>query len=307
MQFVTILIGLVCAGIVLWTLSDHHQGRLHVTGMAVGGAIGTLLVSVALASTMVFIPFGSIGIITQNGALTGRVLQPGLNYKVPFIQGVWRMNTQTRALEIQNSSVFTRDQQNASNTYTINFSLDPTPAKLVEVAERFRGTEGGDTSIAERLIQPRAEYWLKQIEPNYNAADLLTHRSQVADALKARLQHDLTSYGIDLSFVSITNIMFGPEYQKASEARAAAEQEYQRELTVLKTKKVLGEQVLTTASYQARANQAIRDSLPGDPQRAEAIVEMQMVQLLKDKWDGTMPQALGSGSLLSIAKPELRK
>ena len=297
MQVLLILIFALIAGAVYYyVMRRYGLAVARTSGVIAASAI--LITGFILDASLVFVPFGSAYIVTQNGALTDRILQPGLNLKVPFIQGVWPMNTQVRALEVTHSSVFTKDQQNVDTDYVINFSL--ADGRLKEIAENFRGTEGGDTSIADRLIRPRAEYWLKEIEPTYNAADLLTHRSQVASDLQRDLDNDLKPYGIDLAFVSITNISFGPQYQQASEARAAAEQEYQKELTVLKTKKVIAQQNEAIAEGQAAANAKLRASLPTDPNAAEAIVQMQMIQLLRDKWDGVMPVSLGSQSLLNI-------
>jgi regulator of protease activity HflC (stomatin/prohibitin superfamily) len=299
MQTITFIVALVAAGLVYYASWQRHPGLLpNIT--ALGFAASIVVLGILLDASMVFVPFGSADIVTMNGALTNTILQPGLNFKIPFVQGVWRMNTQIRALSVANSSVFTKDQQNADNDYTINFSLDDN--RLKEIAQDFRG-EGEDTSIADRLIQPRAEYWLKQIEPTYNAADLLTHRSDVANRLLERLQKELSPYGVQLAFVSLTNISFGPQYQQASEARAAAEQDYQKEITVLKTKKVLAQQTEALAAGQARANDDLRNSLPSDPREAEVVVQLQMIQLLRDKWNGTLPSALGSGSILSIAQP----
>lgn len=297
MQLLTIF-AFTLLGVLIFGYLCYRSGRYEYNALGITGLVASVLAGVILSSSMVFVPFGSADIITMNGALTDTVLQPGLNFKVPFVQGVWRMNTQIRALDVAHSSVFTKDQQNADNDYTINFSLQD--KQLKEIAANFRG-DGADTSISERLIRPRAEYWLKQIEPQYNAADLLTHRADVATKLQNSLQNDLKQYGVLLSFVSITNISFGPQYQEASEARAAAEQDYQKELTVLKTKQVLAKQTEAIAEGQALANERLRASLPSDPRSADAIVQMQLIQLLRDKWNGQMPTALGQGSLLNIA------
>ncbi len=83
-------------------------------------------------------------------------------------------------------------------------------------------------------------------------------RPHIGRNLQKDLDNDLKPYGINLAFVSITNISFGPQYQQASEARAAAEQEYQKELTVLKTKKVIAQQNEAIAEGQAGANAKLR-------------------------------------------------
>ena len=304
MQIVIILVFALIAGGVYYYVGRTYGTQVARTTGAVAAGI-VLVIGFLIDAAVVFVPFGSAYIVTLNGALTDRVLQPGMNFKVPFIEGVWPMNTQMRALEVTHSSVFTKDQQNADTDYVINFSL--VDGRLRDIAQNFRGTEGGDTSIADRLIRPRAEYWLKQIEPTYNAADLLTHRSEVANRLQSALDNDLKPYGINLAFVSITNISFGPQYQQASEARAAAEQEFQKELTVLKTKKVIAQQVEAIAEGQAQANARLRSSLPSDPNAVDAIVQMQMIQLLRDKWDGTLPVSLGGGSMLNLPQSVLGK
>lgn len=296
MQILTIVLFVIIAAALYWRLA-HNGRQFEVSSRTIAPAAGVVLVGLAISSAMVFVPFGAAGIITQNGALTSTILQPGLNFKIPFIQGVWEMNTQIRALDVSNSSVFTKDQQNADNDYTVNFSLSD--KKLKDIAENFRG-DGNDTSISDRLIRPRAEYWLKQIEPQYNAADLLVHRSDVAVALQKDLDRDLEPYGVNIAYVSITNISFGQQYQQASEARAAAEQEYQKEITVLKTKKVIAQQTEAIAAGVARANEDIARSLPADPEHVAAVVQLQTVQLLRDKWNGTLPNALGSNSILSV-------
>ena len=314
MQFLIILLfGII--GVALFAALSSRGSNLVIAGAGQDGhgrpqiafrpraagvvALGlSLFFGIIIASTMVFVPFGTNDLVTRNGSLTDRVLMPGLNFKTPIIEGVYPMNMQMRALEISDSAVFTRDQQNAQNDLVINFSLQDD--HLRSIASQFKGDDGRDTSIAQRLIRPRAEFYLKQIEPQYDAASLLTHRADVANKLQRDLEHDVAKYGITLAYVSITNITFGAKYQQTSEERAAAEQEYQKELTVLKTKKVLADQNVETAKGQARANIAIRESFGTDPRIAEALVRMRMIELLDAKWKGDMPQALGSGSLLGI-------
>ncbi|MFN2527992.1 MAG: SPFH domain-containing protein [Candidatus Baltobacteraceae bacterium] len=303
MQFIIVFFCLVIGGVLFYVLAEHGPKTakgldIRPTPQGTTALIASFVIGIVVASAMVFVPFGTNDLVTRNGSLTDRVLLPGLNFKAPIIEGVYPMNMQMRALEIRDSAVFTRDQQNAQNDLVINFSLQDN--YLRSIASQFKGDDGRDTSIASRLIQPRAEFYLKQIEPKYDAASLLTHRADVANALQRDLEHDVSKYGITLAYVSITNISFGAKYQQTSEERAAAEQEYQKELTVLKTKKVLADQNVETAKGQARANEAIRQSFGSDPRIADALVRMRMIELLDSKWHGDMPQALGSGSLLGI-------
>ena len=203
----------------------------------------------------------------------------------------------TDALHVENSDARSSDQQQVLTNYTLNFALQP--KRLKELLTTYAGD-----NITDRIVQPRAEALLKQIEPSYSAAQLLQKRGEVADRVYQQLKTELEPFGVTVIGFLITNINFGAQYQKASEARATAEQELQRAQVVLKTKQVEAQQTVATAEGAAKANELIRRSLGGDPNIAEAIVRMKTIELLTEKWDGTMPNALGGNSILSIAGSE---
>jgi regulator of protease activity HflC (stomatin/prohibitin superfamily) len=297
MQLIILVIfALIAAGAyyMLWLYTKTIGVK--ASPLPAAGALAVMALGVIVDSSMVIVPFGQVEIVTLNGALTDRVLGPGLNFKWPLINGIYPVNTQMRALRISGDQVFTKDLQNADNDYVINFSLDD--SKLTNIVAQFKGDTGRDTSISERLIEPRASYWLKQIEPDYNAAVLLTNRAKVATELQTDLDRDLKPYGVRMAFVSITNITFGQKYQEASEARASAEQEYQRELTVLNTKRVLAQQEVTIADGDRKAEQLRREGLGSDPRIAADLVSLAFIEhMTKDNgWDGRVPQMLGGGS-----------
>lgn len=297
---VVLVFGVVAVAVYFLTSFVLGKDAKRYPVVPVAAAAVTMVAGFFLASTFVIVPFGQVEIVTFNGALTDRILQPGLNFKWPLINGVYGVNTQMRALRVNDDQVFTRDQQNANNNYVINFTLNN--AKIVDIVKQFRGDGGWDTSIEQRLIEPRASYWLKQIEPRYNAADLIQNRAKVATELQNDLDRDLRPYGVEIAFTSLTNITYGPEYQKASEERAAAEQEYQRELTVLKTKQVIAQQEVALADGDRKAEELRRKGLGNDPHIAADLVSLAFLErMTKDNgWDGRVPQVLGGNALLSV-------
>ena len=57
--------------------------------------IMVLFVALILASSgYVQVSYGTVGLVTRFGAVTGRVLQPGLNWKIPLIENVLPYRTQ---------------------------------------------------------------------------------------------------------------------------------------------------------------------------------------------------------------------
>jgi len=259
-------------------------------------AIAIALAGVLFVGTVVEVQGGRADVITFGGAYTDTLLMPGFNFKAPWY-GVYAVDISTRALHVENSDARSSDQQQVLTNYTLNFALQP--KRLKELLTTYAGD-----NITDRIVQPRAEAFLKQIEPSYSASQLLQKRGEVADRVYQQLKRELEPFGVTVIGFLITNINFGAQYQKASEARATAEQELQRAQVVLKTKQVEAQQTVATAEGAAKANELIRRSLGGDPNIAEAIVRMKTIELLTEKWDGTMPNALGGNSILSIAGSE---
>lgn len=259
-------------------------------------AIAIVVVGFLFVETVVEVPGGRADVITFGGAYTDTLLMPGFNFKAPWY-GAYAVDISTRALHVENSDARSSDQQQVLTNYTLNFALEP--RRLKELLTTYAGD-----NVTDRIVQPRAEALLKQIEPSYSAAQLLQKRGEVADKVQQQLKRELEPFGVSVIGFLITNINFGTQYQKASEARATAEQELQRAQVVLRTKQVEAQQTVATAEGAAKANDLIRRSLGGDPNIAEAIVKMKTIELLTEKWDGTMPNALGGNSILSIAGTE---
>lgn len=293
---------LVFAGAALvayYALSKPGAGGRRIPTRNAGYAAAALvLAGVLLVTTVVEVPGGRADVITFGGAYTDGLLMPGFNFKAPWF-GTYPVDISTRALHVENSDARSNDQQQVLTNYTLNFALQP--SRLKELLTTYAGD-----NVTDRIVEPRAEALLKQIEPDYSAAQLLQKRGEVADRVERQLKAELEPFGVSVIGFLITNINFGEQYQKASEARATAEQELQRAQVVLKTKQVEADQTVATALGAAKANDLIRRSLGSDPNIAEAIVRMKTIELLNEKWNGTMPNALGGNSILSISGSDTR-
>ena len=291
------IFALVAIG-VYYALSKRidSSGKREPTRNGLVAAIAIVVVGFLFVETVVEVPGGRTDVITFGGAYTDTLLMSGFNFKAPWY-GTYAVDISTRALHVENSDARSSDQQQVLTNYTLNFALEP--RRLKELLTTYAGD-----NVTDRIVQPRAEALLKQIEPSYSAAQLLQKRGEVADKVQQQLKRELEPFGVSVIGFLITNINFGAQYQKASEARATAEQELQRAQVVLRTKQVEAQQTVATAEGAAKANDLIRRSLGGDPNIAEAIVKMKTIELLTEKWDGTMPNALGGNSILSIAGTE---
>jgi regulator of protease activity HflC (stomatin/prohibitin superfamily) len=251
------------------------------------------------------------GVLLRNGAFI-EVVQPGLHFKWPWIEAVYKLDMQTHTYSWAKINSYSADQQPADLKVSVTARLSPD--KVPEVYSRF----GGDLKAAvSRLIEPQMNKEVKVIFGQYTAARAVTQRGPLnADVTKSLT--DAVSYDpiFIIESVQIENIDFSPEYIKSVEQRMQAEVEVQRIRQNLEREKVQAEIVVTKAKAEADAvraraqaeSDAIR--LRGDAEasaikaRAEALGQNpNLVSLVQaEKWDGKLPQTmLPGGSVPMIA------
>jgi HD superfamily phosphohydrolase len=154
---------------------------------------------------------------------------------------------------------------------------------------------GNRANSSARRHFSRASSWARTfVEIGGNDAAVVTNFGAYTDTV---LHPGLN--GVNITFVSVTDIVPSKEYQDASERRAIAQQELQRAQIELQTKGVQGQQNYFTAQYQAKANRELINSFGGDPRLADAIVRLKTIELSRGKWtSGNLPAVMGGGSTL---------
>jgi regulator of protease activity HflC (stomatin/prohibitin superfamily) len=277
-------------------------------------AIAVLLALVGL--TVIFGSWYTVdqterGVLLRNGAFV-EVVQPGLHFKWPWIEAVYKLDMQTHTYSWSKVNSYSADQQPADLKVSITARLSPD--KVADVYSRF----GGDLKAAvARLIEPQMHKEVKVVFGGYTAVRAVTQRGPLnADVTKAI--GEAISYDpiFIVESVQIENIDFSPEYIRSVEQRMQAEVEVQRLRQNLEREKVQAEIVVTKAKAEADATrqraQAEADAtrLRGDAEasaikaRAEALGQNpNLVSLVQaEKWDGKLPQTmLPGGSVPMIA------
>lgn len=230
---------------------------------------------------------GERGVILRTGAVIG-VAEPGLNFKIPLLDTVRYLSVQSRKVGYEKIYAYSRDQQPAVITLSINYRLNP-----VEVTKIYEDY-GSEVNLVSRLIDPRANQELKTVFGQFNAVTAIQERErlnrEVFDAIFKSVHGPLT-----VESVQIENIDFSDAYERSIEERMLAEVEVQRVKQNWEREKIQAEIVETKAKAEATAIK-----LKGEAEasainaRGKALRDNPaLVQLVQaEKWDGKLPTTM---------------
>lgn len=200
---------------------------------AVLGVFGLLF----LASLFTTVQQGTIGVVTIFGKYR-RIMLPGLNIKIPFIERVFRrVSIQNRSVELGFQAV-TVDQANVNFTAMLLFSvLDQQEETIKNVAFKFVD----EKNFMQALVRT-VEGSIRAYVASKKQAEILLLRREIVEEVKSHLDKSLEEWGYHLLDLQMNDIAFDDEVMRSmakvvasSNLRAAAENEGQA-LLITKTK-----------------------------------------------------------------------
>lgn len=256
--------------------------QLKRSAVYIGGGLVALIL---LFGTYVTIPSGYCGVMTTFGAASQKVLAPGLHFKMPFIQGIVKMNVQVQKNQLTEHAA-SLDLQDVETTVATNWNINNSDASWIYQQI------GMEDVLNDRIIQPVVSNAIKAVVAHYNAEDLVEKRDQVRGQIEDLIRKNLKPYhvNVDVDGVSITNFSFSPDYERAIEQKQVAQQRAQQAEYELQQAKVEAERQIAQAQGQAQAQKLLQQTLT--PQ----LIQQQAIQ----KWDGHLPSVVGSSGVMPM-------
>lgn len=182
--------------------------------------------------------------IVQRWGKFQRVLSPGLNFIIPYIDDVaYKVTTKDIVLDIPSQEVITRDNAVLLMNAVAYINI-AAPAKAVYGIENY-------TWAIQNLVQTS----LRSIVGEMDLDDALSSRDHIKAKLKAAISDDISDWGITLKTVEIQDIQPSATMQSAMEAQAAAER--QRRATVTRAD---GEKQAAILEAEGRLEASRRDA-----------------------------------------------
>ncbi len=148
-------------------------------GGRIAKIIGVIIIVISIiGGSFTAVPAGHSGVVIRFNAVTGTILNEGLQAKVPFLDSVEMMSIRTDKYEVGAASA-SRDLQDVKTTIALNWRLEPT-----RTAEIYR-TLGME--YIGRIAAPAVQEVIKQVTARYPAEDLILKREIVRDEISGLL------------------------------------------------------------------------------------------------------------------------
>jgi regulator of protease activity HflC (stomatin/prohibitin superfamily) len=219
----------------------------------IAGILAALLVFVGFNSFIIINP-GQAGVLSILGKAQDSVLLEGIHFKPPLVSNVdvYDVTVQKFAVPAQSS---TKDLQDLSASFAINFRLDP-----LQVVEIIR-TQGTLQNIVAKIIAPQTQESFKVAAAKRTVEEAITKRTELKDDFDNALITRLEKYGIVVLDTSVVDLAFSPEFARAVEEKQIAEQRAQRAVYIAQEAEQQAQADINRAKGRAEAQRLLAETL----------------------------------------------
>ncbi|EAW46362.1 Band 7 protein [Nodularia spumigena CCY9414] len=280
------------------TLKSQQFGNWQTT---VFGIVLALIVLVGLNSFVILNP-GQAGVISILGKARDGALLEGIHIKPPLVSVVDVYDLTVQKFEVPAESS-TKDLQNLSARFAINFRLDPT--QVVEV----RRKQGTLANIVSKIIAPQTQEAFKIAAARRTVEEAITKRSELKDDFDFALGNRLAKYGIIVLDTSVVDLNFSPEFAKAVEEKQIAEQRAQRAVYIAREAEQQAQADVNRAKGRAEAQKLLAETLKA--QGGQLVLQKEAIEAWRNG-GSQMPRVLVMGGesqggvpfLFNLGNPE---
>lgn len=237
-----------------------------------------ILAFIGLNSFVIINP-GEAGVLSTLGKARDGVLLEGVHFKPPLVSKVDVYDVTVQKFEVPAQSS-TKDLQQLTASFAINFSLDPLQVVTI------RRTQGTLQNIVSKIIAPQTQESFKVAAARRTVEEAITKRDELKEDFDEALGERLNKYGIIVLDTSVVDLTFSTEFSKAVEEKQIAEQRAQRAVYIAREAEQEAEATINRAKGQAEAQRLLRETLTAELLQKQAI----------EKWDGKFPQVLGGNA-----------
>lgn len=246
---------------------------------------------------LVIVTFGSYtiispqqkGIIVRLGSIN-RQVDSGLNFKLPFIEKVVKLDISTVAIKGTELG-YSKDGQTVSFEATVNYAVDP--SLVVNVYKEF------NKDYESRLILPAIKEAIKVTSSQYSAQGIIDNRARLSSDMKTDLVKQISDRGFLVSSITITNIDFDDAYENAIKNKQVQEQQALAQINITKQEDEKKKQEILKA--EALAEKTRLEAVALQSAQGEKLIDKLYAEAALEsakKWNGVLPTQMIPGATL---------
>ncbi|MBE9055161.1 prohibitin family protein [Sphaerospermopsis sp. LEGE 08334] len=262
-------------------MKNQQLGNLQTS---IIGIIAAILVILGLNSFVIINP-GQAGVISILGKARDGALTEGIHIKPPFISVIDVYDLTVQKFEVPAESS-TKDLQNLTARFAINFRLDP--VQVVQV----RRKQGTLENIVSKIIAPQTQEAFKIAAAKRTVEEAITKRSELKEDFDTALGDRLDKYGIIVLDTSVVDLTFSPEFARAVEEKQIAEQRAQRAVYIAREAEQEAQAEINRAKGKAEAQRLLAETLKA--QGGQLVLQKEAIEAWKTG-GAQMPNVLVMG------------
>lgn len=229
-----------------------------------------LLIMIIAFFPIVVVGVGQRGVVFNNATgIEDRILGEGVHVRIPFLESVTKVSVRVQKTEVK-AEAASKDLQTVRTDVVVNWHMNA--GRVNKIFQEV----GDEEAVEDRILAPAVNEVVKAATAQKTASEILSKRPELKRDIDTALNKRLTRYNLVLDDVSITNVSFTPEFNKAIEDKQIAQQQAEQ-----------AKFLVEKARNEAEANQAKQQSITPEILQQRAL----------EKWDGRFPTYWGGGAL----------
>jgi regulator of protease activity HflC (stomatin/prohibitin superfamily) len=269
---------------------------------------GVAIVGLLAASGSFFtVEEGHVGIVKRFSEARSQE-NPGLHFKLPFVDSVEEIEVRTRK-NVERMPSSTSEQMPVTVEASVNWTVDKEAA--IDLYRKY----GGLSQFEQRILDPRFRSATKSVIPKYTAEQLIQDRASAIAGIEAELIQEMSSFPVKVDNIQIENIVLPQKYLTSIETKQTEKNLADAEKFKLDRQNLEAQQEVNTAKAKAESTllvaqadaQAIEIKGLAEAKAIEAKAQALrnnplIIQLTQAQgWDGKLPNTvMGSEGALPI-------
>lgn len=249
-------------------MNISQANLMKLIGLGFGIFLAVILFIVAFP--IVVIGAGQRGVVFNNvSGLENRILGEGVHFRVPFIEAVTKLSVRVQKTEVH-AEAASKDLQTVNTDIVVNWHMNA--GKINRIYQEI----GDEDAVRDRILIPAVNEVVKAATAKKTASEVLAERPELKRDIDKTLSERLGRYNVLLDDVSIVNVSFTAEFNKAIEDKQIAQQQAEQ-----------AKFLVEKSRSEAEANAVKQSSITPE------ILEQRALE----KWDGRLPTYYGGGPL----------